>query len=48
MSGCATNTSVIDACYGIDYIYISREDTLETQKQVVIHNETLQEKRINP
>jgi hypothetical protein len=43
--GCAPNKQYIDACYGIDYIWISKKDTLETQKQVVIHNETLESKR---
>ena len=40
LTGCNSTTVIkIPTCSYYDYIYPSRTDTLDTQKQVLIHNE---------
>lgn len=36
MAGCVSRT--VNSCIGYDYIYASKNDTTETQKQVLEHN----------
>ena len=42
MSACETPT-VIDGCAAFDFLYPSRDDTVETLRQIAVHNDTYKE-----
>lgn len=38
VTGCQYTPVVITGCTAFEYIYPSRNDTLETKKQILVHN----------